>query len=49
VAGNALTTMERIFLPEERPVFNAATGVGLFTVVAPPAGTYEFWMTYGEI
>lgn len=39
----------RIYLPEERKIIAAATGVGLKSLVAPPAGTYWYWITYAEV
>jgi hypothetical protein len=46
---NVLGPLDKVYLPEERKVFAAATGVGLKTLLAPPAGTYTFYITYAEI
>lgn len=46
---NALGAADVVFIPEMRKVIAAAAGVGLKTLLAPPAGTYMYYITYGEI
>lgn len=47
--SNALGAIERVYVPQEVLVVAAAAGVGLKTLLAPPAGTYVFEIDYLEV
>lgn len=47
--GNALSPIEEIYLPELRKTVQASAGVGLLSLLAPPAGTYMYWIDFAEI
>ena len=46
---NVLNEYQQVYLPEDRIYVAAATGVGLKTLLAPPAGTYMYWVTFVEL
>ena len=48
-AANALGPLEQIYIPEQAIILAGATGVGLVPLLAPPAGTYDFWVQYCEV
>jgi hypothetical protein len=48
-AANALGPLEQIYIPESAIILPGATGVGLVPLLAPPAGTYDFWIQFCEV